>query len=176
MAAAAASSRRNSQAKKRPNARPSGSRPTLSMQRFSPPLRAKATGRRTSVACSAAWRISSGGHPGVETRPVPPLEAFRFEFDEEAALAKLKEQAKEEAAAAAAATAASHRSSREAQEEARQRRVAHAIAHPPARLEGLHKRLWAAFCEAQSQESEDGAKKKLGVSGEGLGRHGLELL
>ena len=48
----------------------------------------------------------------ADVRQVPPLAAFRFQFDAEDALRQLKEKAQQEAHAAAAVAEASHRASR----------------------------------------------------------------
>ncbi len=87
----------------------------------------------------------------VEARPIAPLEAFRFAFDERPDA--LHAAAKAEAEVAAAVRAHAHATIGAAAEStaavaARQRRVAANLASPPPNLSAFAGRMWTAFCEA----------------------------
>ena len=93
-------------------------------------------------------------HSDIDQRPIKPLHAFKFEFDE--SLSTLQEQARAEAAAAEA-----QQSEHELRAEAdRQRRIARNIAAPPPKLSSFQTRLWAAFCEVDVEGSQSLSRRQ----------------
>ena len=98
-------------------------------------------------------------HSDVDARPIAPLDDYRYEFDEELAAKAMRKEASEEANAAAVKQARDNDAHTIAQRALQARRLNKQMNRPPPGLGALDRRLWAAYCEHETDEVGGGLTK-----------------